>query len=103
MAEQVIWSGASLKYSIGTQTIFDNTEFSIAEGEKVALVGRNGCGKSTLLSVLKGDLLLHDAVINKMRDLRIASLDQDFTLSVDQTVRECVKSGQEFILNLRED
>ena len=100
MAEQVIWSGANLEYSIGTQTIFDNTEFSIQEGEKVALVGRNGCGKSTLLSVLKGDLILHDAVINKMRDLRIASLDQDFTLSTDQTVRECVQSGQKFIHNL---
>ena len=100
MAEQVIWSGSALQYSIGTQTIFDNTEFSIAEGEKVALVGRNGCGKSTLLNVLKGNLLLHDAVINKMRDLRIASLDQDFTLSGDQTVRQCVQSGQEFILNL---
>ena len=100
MAEQVIWSGSALQYSIGTQTIFDNTEFSIAEGEKVALVGRNGCGKSTLLSVLKGDLVLHDAVINKMRDLRIASLDQDFTLPGEMSVRECVQSGQEFIHKL---
>jgi len=100
MAEQVIWSGAQLSYSIGTQTIFDNTEFSIAEGEKVALVGRNGCGKSTLLSVLKGDLALHDAVINKMRDLRIASLDQDFILPGEMSVRECVQSGQKFIHNL---
>ena len=100
MAEQVIWSGAQLSYSIGTQTIFDNTEFSIAEGEKVALVGRNGCGKSTLLSVLKGDLDLHDAVINKMRDLRIASLDQDFILPGEMSVRECVQSGQKFIHNL---
>ena len=97
MAEQVIWSAKAMDYSIGTQNIFNGAEFSIAEGEKVALVGRNGCGKSTLLSVIKGELLLHDAEINKMRDLRIASLDQDFTLPGELTVRQSVESGQDFI------
>ena len=100
MAEQVIWSAKALEFSIGTQNIFSNAEFSISEGEKVALVGRNGCGKSTLLSVIKGDLLLNDAEINKMRDLRIASLDQEFTLPGDSTVRQIVKSGQDFIYQL---
>jgi len=100
MAEQVIWSGANLRYSIGTQTIFDNTEFSIAAGEKVALVGRNGCGKSTLLSVIKGSLILQNAQISKMRDLRIASLDQEFNLPLDTSVKDCVKSGQEYIYRL---
>ena len=35
-----------------------------------------------------------------MRNLRIASLDQEFTLPGDLTVRQSVKSGQEFIYNL---
>ena len=100
MAEQVIWSAKAMDYSIGTQNIFNGAEFSIAEGEKVALVGRNGCGKSTLLSVIKGELLLHDAEINKMRDLRIASLDQDFTLPGELTVRQSVESGQDFIYSI---
>ena len=100
MAEQVIWSAKAMDFSIGTQNIFNQAEFSIAEGEKVALVGRNGCGKSTLLSVIKGELLLHDAEISKMRNLRIASLDQEFTLPGDLTVHDSVKSGQDFIYSL---
>ena len=93
MAEQVIWSGSALSYSIGTQQIFDNAEFSIASGEKVALVGRNGCGKSTLLGVIKGSIVLNDAEIMQQRNLRIASLDQDFNLPADQSVRNAVRSG----------
>ncbi|MBE6366437.1 MAG: ABC-F family ATP-binding cassette domain-containing protein [Lentisphaerae bacterium] len=100
MAEQIIWSGAELNFAIGTQTIFNQAEFSICEGEKVALVGRNGCGKSTLLSVIKGDLPLQGAVINKMRNLRIASLDQEFTLPGELSVKQAVRNGQEFIYQL---
>ncbi len=103
MAGQIIWSGAELNFSIGTQTIFNQTEFSIAEGEKVALVGRNGCGKSTLLSVIKGALPLHNAVINKVRNLRISSLDQEFTLPGDLTVQQAVRSGQEYIYQLLDE
>ena len=100
MAEQVIWSGSALSYSIGTQQIFDNAEFSIASGEKVALVGRNGCGKSTLLGVIKGSIMLNDAEIMQQRNLRIASLDQDFNLPADQSVRNAVRAGQDFIYSL---
>ena len=100
MAGQVLWSGAKLQYSIGTQNIFNDTAFSIAEGEKVALVGRNGCGKSTLLGVIKGELVLQDAEINKIRNLRIASLDQEFTLPGTMSVRECVQSGQQYIYEM---
>lgn len=36
--------------------LFSNFQFEIAEGERVALFGRNGSGKSTFLSILTGDL-----------------------------------------------
>lgn len=34
--------------------IFQDTDFSINEGEKVALIGVNGTGKSTLLRIIAG-------------------------------------------------
>ena len=34
--------------------IFNDTDFSINEGEKVALIGVNGTGKSTLLRIIAG-------------------------------------------------
>jgi len=35
-------------------TLLDNVNFSISEGERVALIGRNGAGKSTLLRTMAG-------------------------------------------------
>lgn len=36
------------------RTILDNVSFSLAAGDRLALIGRNGAGKSTLLKVLVG-------------------------------------------------
>ena len=33
----------NLSKSIGTKSLFQEVTFSIVEGEKIALIGRNGC------------------------------------------------------------
>ena len=43
---------SKLRKDYGGTVVLDGVDFSIAEGEKVALVGRNGCGKTTLLNIL---------------------------------------------------
>ena len=40
--------------SRGTVLALDDIDFSVAEGEFVAIVGPSGCGKSTLLKILAG-------------------------------------------------
>ncbi len=44
----------NLSKSYGAFDVFTGLEFSVARGDKIALVGANGCGKSTLLRVLAG-------------------------------------------------
>ncbi len=44
----------NLTKTFGADTLFENISFSVAEGQKVALIAKNGTGKSTLLSILTG-------------------------------------------------
>ena len=43
-----------LTKSYTERLLFDDTSFSINEGEKVGLIGINGTGKSTLLKIVAG-------------------------------------------------
>ena len=73
MADNVLWAAEELSLSIGRQTLYDNTEFSIAGGERVGLVGRNGSGKSTLFRLITGEELPGGGSITRARELRVAA------------------------------
>ncbi|AIE86243.1 ribosomal protection-like ABC-F family protein [Fimbriimonas ginsengisoli] len=58
--------------------LFENVDFSLDPGEKVALVGRNGAGKSILLRILAGRLAAsHGRVVRGAGDA-LGYLPQDF-------------------------
>lgn len=42
--------------SVGGNTIIENVDFEVRDGEKIGIVGRNGSGKTTLLRALIGQL-----------------------------------------------
>ena len=45
----------NLNKSFGPRVIFDTATVTIAERQKIGVVGRNGAGKSTLLKIIVGE------------------------------------------------
>ena len=64
-----------LALSRGGRTLIEGADAAIADGERIALIGRNGCGKSTLLAAIAGDLA-PDAGEIEFPPLRVATLAQ---------------------------
>lgn len=44
----------NVRKTFGDRLLFDNVNFTIQHGEKIAVVGPNGCGKTTLLKIIMG-------------------------------------------------
>ena len=40
--------------SFGPKSLMQNVRFTINDGEKIGVIGRNGVGKSTLFGILSG-------------------------------------------------
>ena len=57
MAELLVLDQVSAGY--GEATVLDRCSLAMAEGESLALLGRNGVGKSTLLATLMGQTRVH--------------------------------------------
>lgn len=65
-----------LTKSYTERLLFDDTSFSIGDGEKVGLIGINGTGKSTLLKIVAGLEEPDDGSVIRRRNLYIRYLPQ---------------------------
>ena len=79
--------------TFGGRPILENAELAVAEGERVALVGRNGSGKSTLLKIAAGMIEADKGERWVQPGTTIRYLPQEPDLSAFATVREYVEAG----------
>ena len=75
-----------LSKSFGALTLFDDINFSVAEGQRVGLMGRNGTGKSTLLSIISGKEGHDEGRIVFKSGLKVGMLEQSPKFNSDETV-----------------
>ena len=82
-----------ISLSFGGPLIFDDINFKLEGGERVALIGRNGVGKTTLMKVMTGDVKLDDGTILFSNDVKVAYLPQEVHEEIEGTVFDVVLSG----------
>ena len=79
-----------LTKSCTERLLFDDTSFSINEGEKIGLIGVNGTGKSTLLKIVAGLEDADSGSVVRGRSLYIRYLSQIPEFAEGDTVLESV-------------
>lgn len=83
----------NLAKSYGDRTLFSDISFSIAQGQRVALIAQNGTGKTSLLNILINKEDADSGTITYRRDIRVGSLPQDPYFVPGATVAEACFSG----------
>lgn len=84
---KIVIEGKNISKRFGDKVIFNDTEFSIFNGSKVALIGPNGCGKSTLIKMIMNN----EDFINLSKGAKIGYFSQDMSiLNDDLTIIENV-------------
>ena len=84
-----------LTKSYTERLLFDDTDFSINEGEKVGLIVVNGTGKSTLLKIVAGLEEPDSGRVVRGRNLEIRYLPQNPVFEDGDTVLQCVLKDNE--------
>ena len=82
----------NLSKSYGLRTLFEKISFSISDGERVGLVGRNGQGKTTLLRILMGEESADEGTVSIPKNYRIGYLTQHLHFSEASVLSEACKS-----------
>lgn len=79
--------------SFGDKTLMKDVKFSVDDGEKVGVVGRNGVGKSTLFGILAGMDNDYTGEVVFRRGITVATTAQEHHGLGEQTVMTYILSG----------
>lgn len=83
----------NVSLAFGARPLLDQVSFSLAQGERMCLVGRNGEGKSSLLKLARGEIMPDEGNIWIQPNARLAYLTQDITTLSNESVTEVVAGG----------
>lgn len=88
---------SGIRKSFGRAVILDGVSLTVAEGQKIALIGRNGAGKSTLIKIILGEDEADTGDVRRFPTLRIGAVAQHESMAAALTGMDYLmrKSGRE--------
>ena len=89
--------------AFGHVDLLSHADFSLAEGERVGLIGRNGTGKSSLLKIIAGTQKADSGTLQLRQGLRIAAVAQEPLLNSNSTIFDQVAIGLTEAVTLRKE
>ncbi len=92
-----------LSFGYGGGTLFQGVTFSLAPGERAALVAPNGAGKTTLLRLVAGEIEPDAGSVTVKKGAKVGFYRQSHELSREGTVLDAFLSGFRDIVALRAD
>ncbi|HXH30054.1 MAG TPA: ABC-F family ATP-binding cassette domain-containing protein [Bacteriovoracaceae bacterium] len=97
---KVLVSAEDLCLAFGERTLFKNLTFSIAKGDKIALMGRNGVGKSSLLKILLQELEPTSGKVTRPHGLDVGYFSQKReALNDNETPWNMIGEGIDFVIS----
>jgi len=91
---------SSVDIQFGADPLLSDVSFTVAQGERWGIVGRNGTGKTTLLRHITGTLDPASGTIACRSGLRMTLLDQHRDFGNARTVWEAAAAGYQELLAL---
>ncbi len=84
--------------AFGLHPLLDRADFSVDDGERIGLIGRNGTGKSSLLAVIAGNADLDGGALKRRDGLRTVLVEQEPALPEAPTLRDSLgrRAGSAF-------
>jgi ATP-binding cassette subfamily F protein 3 len=92
-----------VRYAIGPRILFEDLDWVLAPGDRVALVGPNGAGKTTLLKVLLGEYKPEIGNRVLARGTRMGYLPQEAAEKFEGTVLDRALEAHRATLDMREE
>lgn len=83
----------NLQLAFGHVALLDHADFSLEEGERVGLIGRNGTGKSSLLKIIAGLMQADDGDFKRQNGVTTAFVPQEPQFDPELSVFDAVATG----------